>query len=113
MTAFAPLKPSSIKRVLAPAFRATRSAQAGGAGTDDRNVATHFRHKAILAHGLPPQAGRIQGPDESKTRAVLLHEQLIEPELPLIRGCQREGPVFNTPRRSYWQSGNPINPPEA
>jgi hypothetical protein len=29
--------------------------QAGGAGTDDRNVATHFRHKAILPHRLPPK----------------------------------------------------------
>jgi hypothetical protein len=37
--------------------------------------------------------------DERKTLAVLLHEQLIEPELPLIRGCQREGRLFyNAPK---------------
>jgi len=37
--------------------------------------------------------------DESKTRTVLLHERLIEPGLPLIRGCQREEPLFyNTPK---------------
>jgi hypothetical protein len=53
------------------------------------------------------RGGLSRGVDRQDLSALLLRQPLtihiswgeIEPELPLIRGCQREGPLFyNTPK---------------
>ena len=79
------------------------------ADADERVGRSHRRSAARLAAssfwlicampGVVTRGVLLARGDESKTRTVLLHERLIEPGLPLIRGCQREEPLFyNTPK---------------